>query len=173
MFQQTVLVGYLGRDPEVKSMQSGKLVANLSVATSETWKQDGERKEKTEWHRVVVFEPAAKFVSDYCNKGDLVLVVGKIQTRKWQDQSGNDKYSTEIVVGGFDSKITKLNKSEGGGSRDRDEEEDTSRGRGRGSDRGGSTRSTRRRGGDDSLDDNGGDAGRRGRSDELDDDIPF
>ena len=101
---KVILVGNLGRDPEVRTGQGGTQVANLSIATSETWKDKstGERKEKTEWHRVVVFnENLIRVVESYCQKGTKLYVEGQLQTRKWQDQSGNDKFSTEVVLSRF------------------------------------------------------------------------
>lgn len=105
------IIGNLGRDPEVKTMRGDKKVANLSVATTEKWKDrnSGEWKEKTEWHRVTVFADAfVKFAEDYLRKGSKVYIEGKIQTRKWQDQSGQDKFSTEIVVEQFGGKLLGL-----------------------------------------------------------------
>lgn len=106
---KAILLGNLGRDPEVRTMQSGDKVANLSLATSKTWrdKTSGERQEKTEWHRVVVFGKAAEAVEKYLKKGSKIFVEGSIETRSWE-QDGVKKYSTEIVVRGFDTKITFL-----------------------------------------------------------------
>ena len=119
---QVTLVGNLGADPEVKSLQNGNKLANLRVATSESWKdkQTGERKEKTEWHRVTIFnENIAGIAEKYLKKGSKVFLQGKLQTRKWQDKEGNDRYSTEVVLQGFDAKLTLLDKAGGnGGSRD-------------------------------------------------------
>ena len=116
---KVILVGNLGKDPEVRRMQNGNPVVNLTVATSDTWrdKATGERKEKTEWHRVVIFsEGLAKVAEQYLKKGAKVYIEGAIQTRKWQDQSGQDKYSTEIVLQGFNSTLTMLDgRGEGGG----------------------------------------------------------
>lgn len=102
-FSQTIIHGRLGKDPEIKYMASGQAIANLSVATSETWKdkQTQEKQEKTEWHRVVVFGPSAEWVGERFKKGDLILINGKNQTRKWQDASGQDKYTTEVVADRF------------------------------------------------------------------------
>jgi single-strand DNA-binding protein len=108
---KVILVGHLGNDPEVRNLPSGGKVVNLSVATSESWKDrnSGERREKTEWHRVVIFqEGAAKFAEQYLRKGSKVYLEGQIQTRKWQDQSGADKYSTEVVIQGFGHGIQSL-----------------------------------------------------------------
>lgn len=121
------LIGRLGKDPEVKNLSNGSSVANFSVATSETWKdkRTGEKQEKTEWHNIVVWnENTIKFVEDYCKKGDLVRIEGKIQTRKWEDKDGVDRYSTEIVIPAFASidALMKLsfdndNKNDRGGDR--------------------------------------------------------
>ena len=108
---KVILVGNLGADPEVRTMPSGNKVVNLSVATSDSWrdKNSGERKEKTEWHRVVIFsEGLAKVAEQYLKKGSKVYLEGALQTRKWQDQSGQDKYSTEVVLQGFNSNLTML-----------------------------------------------------------------
>jgi len=100
---KAIILGNLGQDPEVRFMPSGEAVANLSIATSETWKdkQTGEQKEKTEWHRVSVFGKSAEIAGEYLKKGSKVYIEGKIQTRKWTDQQGQDKYTTEIVLQGF------------------------------------------------------------------------
>ena len=113
---KVILVGNLGKDPEVRRTQDGKAIANLSIATSETWrdKNTGERKEKTEWHRVVIFsEPLCKVVEQYLKKGAKVYVEGQLQTRKWTDQSGVDKYSTEVVLQGYGATLTMLDKPTG------------------------------------------------------------
>jgi len=116
---KVILVGNLGADPEVRTLPSGNKVVNLSVATSESWRDrnSGERKEKTEWHRVVIFsEGLAKVAEQYLKKGAKVYLEGQLQTRKWQDQSGQDKYSTEVVLQGFNSNLTMLDgRGEGGG----------------------------------------------------------
>ena len=101
---KVILVGNLGRDPEIRSMPNGDRIANLSIATSETWrdKSSGERKEKTEWHRVVIFnDNIVKVVENYVKKGSTVYIEGALHTRKWTDQQGVEKYSTEIVVSRF------------------------------------------------------------------------
>lgn len=100
---KAIIIGNVGQDPEVKFLTSGDAVANVSIATSEAWKDKntGEKKEKTEWHRVVFFGKLAEIVGKYVKKGSKLYVEGKLQTRKWQDQSGADRYSTEIVVSGF------------------------------------------------------------------------
>ena len=97
---RVILVGNLGQDPEVRIMPNGNAVANFSVATSESWKdkQTGENREKTEWHRVVVFGKLAEITGEYIKKGTLVYIEGQLQTRKWQDQSGQDRYTTEVVI---------------------------------------------------------------------------
>jgi single-strand DNA-binding protein len=115
---KVILVGNLGKDPEIRRTQDGRPIANLSVATSETWrdKATGERKEKTEWHRVVIFnEGLAKVAEQYLKKGAKVYVEGQLQTRKWTDQSGVEKYSTEVVLQGFNSTLTMLDGRGGGG----------------------------------------------------------
>jgi single-strand DNA-binding protein len=108
---KVILVGNLGKDPEVRRMQNGNPVVNLSVATSENWrdKATGERKEKTEWHRVVIFsEGLAKVAEQYLKKGSKVYIEGQLQTRKWTDKDGIEKYSTEVVLQGFNSNLTML-----------------------------------------------------------------
>jgi single-strand DNA-binding protein len=115
---KVILVGNLGKDPEIRRTQDGRPIANLSVATSETWrdKATGERKEKTEWHRVVIFnEGLAKVAEQYLKKGAKVYIEGALQTRKWTDQSGVEKYSTEVVLQGFNSTLTMLDGRGGGG----------------------------------------------------------
>ena len=115
---KVILVGNLGKDPEIRRTQDGRPIANLSVATSETWrdKATGERKEKTEWHRVVIFnEGLCKVVEQYLKKGAKVYIEGALQTRKWTDQSGVEKYSTEVVLQGFNSTLTMLDGRSGGG----------------------------------------------------------
>ena len=116
---KVILVGNLGKDPEIRRTQDGRPIANLSIATSETWrdKGTGERKEKTEWHRVVIFsEPLCKIVEQYLKKGAKVYIEGALQTRKWTDQSGVEKYSTEVVLQGFNSTLTMLDGRNGGGA---------------------------------------------------------
>ncbi|SHG87265.1 single-stranded DNA-binding protein [Bradyrhizobium erythrophlei] len=113
------LIGNLGKDPEIRRTQGGKPIANLSIATSESWrdKQTGERKEKTEWHRVVIFnEGLAGIAEKYLKKGSKVYVQGALQTRKWTDQSGVEKYSTEVILQGFNSTLTMLSDGNGGGN---------------------------------------------------------
>lgn len=116
---KVILVGNLGRDPEVRHTQDGKPVVNLSVATSESWKDrnTGERQERTEWHRVVIFnENLARIAEQYLRKGSKVYLEGQLQTRKWTDQSGAERYSTEVVLSRFKGELTLLDaKGEGGG----------------------------------------------------------
>ncbi|MCW2218688.1 single-strand DNA-binding protein [Bradyrhizobium japonicum] len=115
---KVILVGNLGKDPEIRRTQDGRPIANLSIATSETWrdKNSGERKEKTEWHRVVIFnEGLCKVAEQYLKKGAKVYIEGALQTRKWTDQSGAEKYSTEVVLQGFNSTLTMLDGRGGGG----------------------------------------------------------
>ena len=116
---KVVLVGNLGREPEIRHTNTGKKIASFSVATSDVWKDaNGERQEKTEWHRVVVFNPnTADFVERFVKKGSKVYVEGALQTRKWTDNSGQDKYTTEVVVSNFKGEIVLLDgRSEGGDS---------------------------------------------------------
>lgn len=110
MLNQVNIIGNLGADPEIRSLNSGDKVANMRVAVSERWKDKntGERKEKTEWVSVVVFGNLVGIIEQYVRKGSKVYLSGKLQTRKWQDQSGNDRYSTEVVLQGFDSKLIML-----------------------------------------------------------------
>ena len=115
---KVMLIGNLGADPEIRSFQNGGKVANLRIATSESWKdrQTGERKEKTEWHTVAIFsEGLVSVVERYLKKGSKVFVEGKLQTRKWQDQNGQDRYSTEIVIQGLGGTLTMLDGAQGGG----------------------------------------------------------
>ena len=115
---KVILVGNLGKDPEIRRTQDGRPIANLSIATSETWrdKATGERKEKTEWHRVVIFsEPLCKIVEQYLKKGAKVYIEGALQTRKWTDNAGVEKYSTEVVLQGFNSTLTMLDGRSGAG----------------------------------------------------------
>ena len=116
---KVILIGNLGADPEIKRTQDGRPIANLRIATSETWrdKNSGERKEKTEWHRVVIFsEGLCKIAEQYLKKGAKVYIEGSLQTRKWTDQSGVEKYSTEVVLQNFNSTLTMLDGRAGTGS---------------------------------------------------------
>jgi len=118
---KVILVGNLGADPDIKRTQDGRPIANLSIATSESWrdKNTGERREKTEWHRVVVFnEGLCKVIENYVKKGSKVYIEGALQTRKWQDNEGRDRYSTEVVLQGFNGNLTMLDSrsdNQGGG----------------------------------------------------------
>ena len=161
---KVMLIGNLGADPEVRSFQNGGKVCNLRIATSESWKdrQTGERKEKTEWHTVAIFSEGLVGVAErFLKKGSKVYLEGKLQTRKWQDQSGNDRYSTEVVLQGPNAVMTMLDGAPGGGGGGQ---------RSGGWQQGGGQQSG---GGDDWR--SGGGAGSGGGSnyDDLDDDIPF
>lgn len=98
MLNKVMLIGRLGADPEVRQTESGTQVASFSIATTESWKKDGEKHEKTEWHRIIAWGNLAKICGDYLTKGKLVYIEGKLQTRKWQDREGGDRYTTEIVT---------------------------------------------------------------------------
>ena len=116
---KVILVGNLGRDPEIRRTQDGRPIANLRIATSETWKDrnSGERREKTEWHSVVIFnENLCKVAEQYLKKGAKVYIEGQLQTRKWQDQQGQERYSTEVVLQGFNGQLTMLDGRSGAGS---------------------------------------------------------
>ncbi|MFN7011234.1 MAG: single-stranded DNA-binding protein [Allorhizobium sp.] len=117
---KVILIGNLGADPEIRRTQDGRPIANLRIATSESWrdKNTGERKEKTEWHQVVIFnEGLCKVAEQYLKKGSTVYVEGQLQTRKWQDQNGQDRYSTEVVLQGFNGNLTMLGgRGDGGGA---------------------------------------------------------
>jgi single-strand DNA-binding protein len=116
---KVILVGNLGADPEVRRTQDGRPIVNLRVATSESWrdKNTGERREKTEWHRVVIFsEGLAKIAEQYLKKGSKVYLEGALQTRKWQDKDGQDRYSTEVVLQGFRGELALLDRAGGGGA---------------------------------------------------------
>jgi single-strand DNA-binding protein len=158
---KVMLIGNLGADPEIRSFQNGGKVANLRIATSETWKDrnTGERQERTEWHNVAIFsEGLVNVVERYLKKGSKVYVEGKLQTRKWQDQNGQDRYTTEVVLRGFDGTLTMLDGA-GGGS---------GGGYGGGGGQGG--------GGFGGGGNQGGGSGGQGGGsnyDDLDDDIPF
>ena len=157
---KVILVGNLGRDPEVRSFQNGGKVVNLRIATSENWKDrtTGERKERTEWHSVAIFsEPLGRIAEQYLRKGSKVYIEGQLETRKWQDQSGQDRYTTEIVLRPYRGELTLLDSAGGSGG--------GSGGGGYDDDRGGY-------GGGSSGGYGGGSGGGGGRSD-LDDEIPF
>ncbi|MBC7283078.1 single-stranded DNA-binding protein [Hoeflea sp.] len=170
---KVILIGNLGADPDIKRTQDGRPIANLSVATSDSWrdKNTGERREKTEWHRVVIFnEGLCKIAENYLKKGSKVYIEGQLQTRKWTDQSGQDKYSTEVVLQGFNGNLTMLDgRSEGGGGGG--DYGSSGGGGSRGGDFGGGGSSGGGRGG--SSDQGGGFGGGGGSSRDLDDDIPF
>ena len=164
---KVILIGNLGADPEIRRTQDGRPIANLRIATSETWrdKNSGERKEKTEWHTVVIFnEGLCKVAEQYLKKGSTVYIEGALQTRKWQDQSGQDRYSTEVVLQGFNSTLTMIG-GRGGASRGGD-----FGGSGGGYDDYGSAPSAPRGGGSAGR---GSSAPSGGFSRDLDDDIPF
>ena len=115
---KVIIVGNLGRDPEVRTFQNGGKVCNLRIATSENWKDrnTGERKERTEWHSVAIFsEPLARIAEQYLKKGSKVYIEGQLETRKWQDQSGQDRYTTEIVLRPYRGELTLLDSRDGGG----------------------------------------------------------
>jgi single-strand DNA-binding protein len=175
---KVILIGNLGADPEIRRTQDGRPIANLNIATSETWRDrtSGERKEKTEWHRVVIFnEGLCKVAEQYLKKGAKVYIEGQLQTRKWQDQNGVDKYSTEIVLQGFNSTLTMLDgrgegggASEGGRGASRGGNDFGGGGGGYGDDYGQPASSGPSRGGSGSGASGGGNFSR-----DLDDDIPF
>jgi single-strand DNA-binding protein len=171
---KVILVGNLGRDPEVRRLSNGEPVVNLRIATSETWKDKGtgERKEKTEWHSVVIFnENLARVAEQYLKKGSKVYVEGQLQTRKWTDQQGVEKYNTEVVLQRFRGELTILD-SRGGGSSEQGDEEPGQISRG--GDFGGRPSQERRPapsfGGGNT---GGGGGGGGSRYNDLDDDIPF
>jgi single-strand DNA-binding protein len=160
---KVILVGNLGRDPEVKSMQDGRSMVNMSVATSDTWRdrQSGERKERTEWHRVVIFnEKLAEVAQKYVRKGSKIYVEGQLSTRKWTDQSGQERYTTEVVIPRFGGALTMLDGRSGGGG-----EAGAGAGAGAGMDDD--------MGGGPPAGGGGGRPAARGGKAELDDDIPF
>jgi single-strand DNA-binding protein len=165
---KVILVGNLGRDPEVRRLNNGEPVVNLRLATSETWKDKatGERKEKTEWHSVVIFnENLARVAEQYLKKGSKVYVEGQLQTRKWTDQQGVEKYSTEVVLQRFRGELTILDGRQGGGASEYGEEEQGQVSRG--GDFGRSSPMERR-----PAPASGGGGGAP-RYNDLDDDIPF
>ncbi len=167
---KVIIVGNLGADPEVKSFQNGGRVCNLRIATSEDWKDKntGEKKERTEWHQVVLSTDGLVGVAErYLRKGAKVYIEGQLQTRKWQDQSGNDRYTTEIRVGGFDGKLVMLDGAKGGSGGG-----GSSEGWGGGSSGGGASSGG---GGQSGGNWQGGSAGFGGGDfdNDLDDDVPF
>jgi single-strand DNA-binding protein len=168
---KVIIIGNLGRDPEVRSFQNGGKVVNLRIATSDTWrdKATGERKERTEWHSVAIFnEGIAKIAEQYLKKGSTVYIEGSLETRKWQDQSGQDKYTTEIVLRPYNGNLTLLGGRDGGsgggggggGYDDRGGYDDG--GQGGGGYGGGSSGGSR-----------GGSSGGGGGRSDMDDEIPF
>ncbi|MCC8432955.1 single-stranded DNA-binding protein [Reyranella aquatilis] len=165
---KVILVGNLGRDPEVKSMQDGRSLVNMSVATSETWRDrnSGERKERTEWHRVVIFnDKLAEVAQKFLKKGAKVYLEGQLTTRKWTDQSGQERYTTEVVIPRFGGSLTMLDGRSGGGDGGGGGMDDDYGG---GMGGGGGMSS----GGGGGGGGGGGRAAPRGKA-ELDDDIPF
>jgi single-strand DNA-binding protein len=161
---KVILVGNLGRDPEVKAMQDGRSLVNMSVATSEAWRDrnSGERKERTEWHRVVIFnDKLAEVAQKFLKKGAKVYLEGQLTTRKWTDQSGQERYTTEVVVPRFGGTLTMLDGRSGGG-------EGGGGGGGMDDDMGSSAPPSSGGGGG-----GGGRPAARGSKAELDDDIPF
>jgi single-strand DNA-binding protein len=168
---KVMIIGNLGRDPEVRSFQNGGKVCNLRIATSETWKDKntGERREKTEWHSVAIFqEGLVRVAEQYLKKGSTVYIEGKLQTRKWQDQSGADKYSTEIVLQGYDGVMTMIGGRNDGGSGGGGGYSGGDQGGGYGGgDQGGNS------GGYGGGDQGGGQGGGGGGSSDMDDEIPF
>ncbi|PLX36655.1 MAG: single-stranded DNA-binding protein [Hyphomicrobiales bacterium] len=166
---KVILIGNLGADPEIKRMQDGRPVVNLRIATSESWrdKNTGERRERTEWHRVVIFnEGLCRIAEQYLRKGSKVYLEGQLQTREWEDQTGNKRWTTEIVLQGFNSSLTMLDGrsggSEGGGF-----------GGGGGGYGGGGGSDFGRSGPMDQGSGGGGGRGGPSRQDDMDDEIPF
>ena len=171
---KVILVGNLGRDPESRTFQNGGKVVNLRIATSDSWKDrnTGERKEKTEWHSVAIFNEGLATVAErYLKKGSKVYIEGALQTRKWQDQSGADKYSTEIVLQGFNSVLTMLDGAPGGGGGGRGGGDFGGADDFGGDSGGGYGGGSRGSGGGGSSRPGGGLGG--GFADDLDDDVPF
>ncbi|MDP5334173.1 MAG: single-stranded DNA-binding protein [Paracoccaceae bacterium] len=169
---KVILIGNLGRDPEVRTFQNGGKVCNLRIATSEQWKDrtSGERKERTEWHSVAVFqEGLVRICEQYLKKGSKVYIEGKLQTRKWQDQSGQDRYTTEIVLQGYDGTLTMLDGPSGGGGGGGGASYGGGGGGDYGGDYGGGYDSGPSQGGGGG----GGGGGGRAPSRDIDDEIPF
>lgn len=165
---KVMLIGNLGADPEIRSFQNGGKVANLRIATSETWKDrnTGERQERTEWHTVAIFsEGLVGVVERFLRKGSKVYIEGQLQTRKWQDQSGNDRYSTEVVIRGMNGSLTMLDGAQGGSG--------GQRGGGSSWDQGGGGSSSSWNQGGESSGGGARSSGGGSNYDDLDDDIPF
>ena len=165
---KVMLIGNLGADPEIRSFQNGGKVANLRIATSETWKDrnTGERQERTEWHTVAIFsEGLVGVVERFLRKGSKVYIEGQLQTRKWQDQSGNDRYSTEVVIRGMNGSLTMLDGAQGGSG--------GQRGGGSSWDQGGGGSSGSWNQGGESSSGGARSSGGGSNYDDLDDDIPF
>ena len=163
---KVILIGNLGRDPEARSFSNGGKVVNLRIATSETWKDrnSGERKERTEWHSVAIFsEPLARVAEQYLKKGSKVYIEGQLETRKWQDQNGQDRYSTEVVLRPYRSELTMLDGRDGGGGG----------GGTYGDDRGGGYGGGSSGGYGDSGGNYGGGSSSGGGGRDMDDEIPF
>ena len=169
---KVILVGNLGADPEIRRTQDGRPIANLRVATTENWrdKSSGERRERTEWHRVVIFnEGLCRVAEQYLKKGAKVYIEGQLQTRKWQDQQGQERYSTEVVLQGFNSTLTMLDGRSGGGSGMQDGDQSGYGGGDNGGGYGGYDEPRRPSGGGGGRGGSGG-----GKFDQpLDDEIPF
>ncbi|AWD20788.1 single-stranded DNA-binding protein [Fuscovulum blasticum] len=177
---KVILIGNLGRDPEVRSFQNGGKVVNLRIATSETWRDraTGERKERTEWHSVAIFsEPLGKIAEQYLKKGSTVYIEGSLETRKWQDQSGADRYSTEVVLRPFSGNLTLLGgRGDGGGASGGGDDrgyDDYGGGAGGGGYGGGQGGGGGSRGGSYGGGQAGGGAGGGGGRSDMDDEIPF
>lgn len=170
------IIGHLGQDPEVKSFQNGGRIANLRIATSESWKdrQTGERKERTEWHTIVLQSDGLVGVAErYLRKGSKVFVEGQLRTRKWQDRNGTDRYSTEVSVAGFGGQLIMLDGKGGGGGQRSDDRPGDSSGGGARSGGGAGMTNDQRLGGGHQTDSGGGGGFGGGWNDDLDDDIPF
>jgi len=169
---KVIIVGNLGKDPEVRTFANGGKVCNFSVATSESWKdkQTGERKEKTEWHNISIYNEGLAGVAErYLKKGSKVYLEGKLQTRKWQDQSGNDRYSTDVVLQGFDAKMEMLDSRQGGGGQGGGSNDGWGGGQGGGAPSGGGSGGGWGQTGGGS----GGGQGGGAFDSDLDDDVPF
>ena len=163
---KVILVGNLGRDPEVRYSPEGAAICNMSIATTSTWKDkaSGERREETEWHRVVMYNRLAEIAGEYLKKGRSVYIEGRLKTRKWQDKdTGADRYSTEVSVGGMGGVLTMLDGAPGGGGQ----------GGGGGGSYGGGSGGQRSGGGGSGGFGGGAQGGGGGFADDLDDDIPF